>query len=115
MNRMITESYIEGEGDRVLFRLSVSDIAVLDIFTDEQTLVRAREFLCDPGRHHQGTQEMRLGSFGPFDVTMNCITNDETIAIFVDGPDFGQEFRGNQSAGLYVAREELITALNLKR
>jgi hypothetical protein len=54
---------------------------------------------------------MRLGSFGPFSVSMSRFNEDPTVAIFVYGPDFGHEFHGSQSAGLYVPREELLRAL----
>src|SRR5215831_11292119 len=111
----ITESHIEGAGDRVLLRLAVKNSALLDVFTNEETLGRAREFLSDPGGPQQGGQEMRLGSFGPFAISMSRVNDDPTVAIFLNGPDLGNEFRGNQSAGLYVLREELLNAISPRR
>jgi len=80
----------------------------MDVLTDEATLVRCREFL----RGLPAAElEFALGNFGPFDVTLCAYAPHTTVSIFVDGPDFGTEFQGNQSAGLYVPAGEFLALL----
>ena len=106
---MITESYAERSGDDVLFRLAVDGSAVLDVLTDDATLAACREML----RGSAGRmEEIRLGSFGPFHVTVATNALDSTVSIFVDGPTLDDRFRGGQAAGVYVRREDLLNVLD---
>lgn len=107
---MITESYAERSGDEVLFRLAIDGAAVLDVLTDDATLAACREMLrtaSAPGMH-----EMRMGTFGPFGATMVLHGDRSTVSIFVNGPGLDNRFRGNQAAGVYVRREELLNVLD---
>jgi hypothetical protein len=75
--------YLERDGDKLLLRLAVDDAAVLDVLTDPVTLARARTVLTNAPE--RGLTEQRLGSFGPFELTMST-TNAMEVAIAVDGP-----------------------------
>jgi len=58
----------------------------------------------------EGLTSIRMGSFGPFDVTLTL--GKGFVSILVDGPDLEGRFAGNQGAGVYVERQELIDALS---
>jgi len=105
---VITERYLERDGDRLLLRLVVHGAAALDVLTDAPTLSGARAAVERAGAH--GLLEYRLGSFGPFDVTMST-TDGRTVALAVDGPDLGRAFRGDQAIVFYVDRAEILDAL----
>jgi hypothetical protein len=106
--RVITQRYLERDGDKLLLRLALDDAAVLDVLTDPVALAQARTVLKNaPDR---GLTEQRLGTFGPFDVTMST-TNAMDVAIAVDGPDLGSAFQGNQAIVFYVGRDEMLDAL----
>jgi hypothetical protein len=105
---VITQSSLEQAGDRLLLRLAVDDTAVLDVLTDAPTLSSARAAI--EHAPERGLTEHRLGSFGPFDVTLST-TDDRRVALAVDGPDLGNVFRGNQAIVFYAGREEILKAL----
>ena len=104
----ITQHYIERDGNRFLFRFAVEDAAVLDVLTDQPSLERVRELLLNAPM--RGLTEAPFGTFGPFTVTVST-TNEQDVAIAVDGPDLGNTFQGNQAVVFYVTRAELLKAL----
>ena len=106
---MITERYFERAGNKVLFRIAIDDTVVLDILTSDADLARCRELLEGPGA---GRMEwFRLGSFGPFDVTVNRHEDGSSASFFIDGPDLDNAFAGNQTAGVYLSVDDLRAAL----
>jgi len=84
--------------------------SLFDVLTDTATLAKCLGMLSQPERG--GLQSRRLGTFGPFDVTLNLHADRKIVSIFIDGPDLEGAFSGNQSAGLYVEREEILRALS---
>ena len=108
---MITERYIERASDgRILFRIAVSHVAVFDVLTDEATLESCRQLLRNAD-DKKGMQWLRMGSFGPFDVSMT-VSARETVSLLIDGPELDNVFHGHQGAGIYISREEMSRALN---
>jgi len=53
---------------------------------------------------HLGLVDTRIGQFGEFPVTLN-LHHDDTVSIFVDGPDF--DSGRNQSAAIWVDKYRL--------
>ena len=105
---MITEHYLERDGERLLLRLLVDNSAALDVLTDQDAIRQAIEML---QRSDAGFQEHRLGSFGPFNVVVSTLSQGR-VAIAVDGPHLGSAFRGDQSMVLYLDRDELLGVLS---
>lgn len=103
---MLTERYFERQGSAVLFRIAVSDVAVLDVLmTDEdidQCLQLLQSSLSGPA------QTIRMGNFGSFDVNLTVWRDEATILIA--GPTLG--FQGEQAVGLYLQRADLLQALD---
>jgi len=108
---VITEHHLEQDGDRVLWRVVIDGAAALDVLTDHETLARARTALANP--HRRGLVEERLGTFGPFAVTMS-FSEENQVAVAVDGPDLGTGFRGTQAIVFYFTHEGLLAALQGK-
>ena len=106
---MITQRYFERDGDKILWRVSVSDVAVFDILTSDQELDRCRELL--RGSLGADVESVRMGTFGPFEVTLS-LDADGSAAFFIDGPNVGISFSGNQCAGAYLSRTEMLNALD---
>ena len=52
-----------------------------------------------------------MGTFGPFEVTLS-LDADGSAAFFIDGPNVGISFSGNQCAGAYLSRTEMLNALD---
>jgi hypothetical protein len=105
---VITEHHLEQDGDRVLWRVMIDGSAALDVLTDHDTLARAHMALVSAPR--RGLVEERLGTFGPFSVTMS-FTELSQVAVAVDGPELGPSFRGNQAIVFYFTHEDLLAAL----
>ena len=109
---MITQRYLERDGERLLLRLAVAEAAVLDVLTDAPAMARARAALEAAPAPGRGPVELRLGTFGPFDVTLSApAAHGSGATLSVDGPDLGRAFRGTQVVVFYVGRDELIDAL----
>ena len=109
---MITRRYLERDGERLLLRLAVAEAAALDVLTDAPTMARARAALEGAAAGGRGPVEVRLGSFGPFDVTLSApAAPGGGAALSVDGPDLGRAFQGTQAVVFYVGRDELLDAL----
>jgi hypothetical protein len=106
---MITQRYFERDGDRILWRIALDDSAVLDVLTSDVELAQCRELL--HMKSHDGLPSVRMGKFGPFDVTMT-LRGDGSVTLFIDGPDLGPAFAGNQSVGAYIGWEEMLAALD---
>ena len=106
---MITERYLERDGERLLLRLVMHGAATLDVLTDAEALHAARVLLAQPSAA-AAIAECRLGTFGPFPATLSRCRDDE-VAIAVDGPDLGRAFRGDQAIVFYFRRQELLDAL----
>ena len=104
----ITEHYLERNGGRCLLRLVVEGSGVLDVVTEEATLRSCRALLSEP---RDRPLERRLGSFGPFTVTLSLTARSQEAAIMLDGPDLDHAFQGGQAAGLYVDAQELAHVL----
>lgn len=75
--------------------------AVLDIFTSDAQLQKCLKLLEEP---HRGLVSTTIGTFGIYSVTLN-LHHDDTVSIFVDGPDFDQS--RSQSAGIWLGKEDL--------
>jgi hypothetical protein len=103
---VITRAALEPLGDQFLLRL-VTDRAVIDVLTDKVSMKRAREVI---ERQEPVLAEARLGSFGPFQVTLSTSATGE-VAIAVDGPDLGPAVRGNQAIVFYATRAEAAELL----
>src|SRR5690606_26856885 len=76
------QNYLQRDGDRLMLQLAIES-AVLDIVSDRATFLDCMAVLDAP---HQGLVHCRMGSFGPFTVTLN-LNYDDSVSIFVDGPD----------------------------
>lgn len=109
---MITQRHIERDGDRILWRILVNEVAALDVLTNAEALTRARIALEAP-QGRGGLLEEPLGTFGPFDVTMSRTGGESRVALALDGPDLGSKFQGNQAMVLYLDAKELLTALRI--
>ena len=107
---MISERYIERDGERVLWRIAVGGVAALDVLTDHATLNRAR---CALEPTDSVDVEERLGTFGPFAVILRS-TGPNEVAVAIDGPDLGNAFRGDQAVVFYLARTDLLAALQVE-
>lgn len=106
---MITRIAIEQDGDRLLLRLAAGDTAVLDVLTDAASMAEGRYMLeTMKGR----LASMQLGTFGPFPVMLSMYATG-SVALAVDGPDFGDRFRGNQSVVLYSDPTEMMGLLTM--
>ena len=110
---MLTEHYLERSEEQILLRIAVNDVAVIDILTDANLLGLCRSLMRNPDQ--RGLQETRIGTFGPFDVTLSLLKDGMLVALLIDGPDLADRFRGSQSAGVYLTREELLTVLDDER
>ena len=98
---MISRVALEPVGDKLLLRVAAEN-ASLDILTDASSLARARALVRAPQPRFT---ELRLGSFGPFPVTLSVDATGH-VAIAVDGPDLGPTVRGNQAAVFYPTPAE---------
>jgi len=109
---MISQRYFERDGDRILFRFVVSEAAVFDVLTDDVALAQCRQLL----RGELGTDvdTVRMGSFGPFDLTVSLGARTDRLSatVFICGPNVEPMFRGEQTAGAYLTRSELLEALD---
>lgn len=101
---MITNWQLQRRGDSLILGIAVEH-AALDVVSDLALLKDAFTMLRSP---HRGLVDIRIGSFGPFAVTLN-LHHDDTVSIFVDGPDFDGARR--QSAALWVEKERLCGIL----
>jgi hypothetical protein len=106
---MITQRYFERDGDRILFRIAVDETAVFDILTSDPELALCRDLL--RGSLASDIDTVRIGTFGPFDVALSLDRDGQSVALFIDGPNVGSAFRGNQSAGAYLTRKGMLDAL----
>ena len=107
---MITQRYFEHGPLGILFRIAIDDRAVIDVLTTADALSACREFLSDS--ESNSLESVRLGSFGPFEVTMGLSADDATVTLFIDGPELGNQYRGDQSVGVYIDRDEMLRALD---
>lgn len=57
-----------------------------------------------------GHESIRLGSFGPLDVTLSV--SKTMVSLMIDGPELDHAFAGGQGAGIYVSRDEMLKALS---
>ena len=97
---MITDWQIERRDEEMLLGIAVEH-AVLDIVTHRGLLTTCLAMLESP---HVGHVDTRMGQFGDFPVTLN-LHHDDTVSIFVDGPDFTSP--RNQSAAIWVEKDRL--------
>jgi hypothetical protein len=79
--------------------------AILDIESDRETLTRCLRLLEGPP---DGARDLEMGRFGPHAIHLNRHV-DDTVSIFVDGPNFAQGRR--QSAAIWVDKESLCSVL----
>jgi hypothetical protein len=109
---IISQRYFERDGDRILFRFVVSEAAVFDVLTDDVALDQCRQLL--RGQLGTDVDTVRMGSFGPFDVTMSLgpRTDKLSATVFICGPNVGLAFRGDQTAAAYLTRSQLLDALD---
>jgi len=107
---MITQRYLERDGDRVLFRFAVNDTAVFDVLTTDVELERCRAFLRQ--ELSDDVEEVRMGGFGPFDVILNRGADDVSMQILVSIPLNSSVFVGDQCVGAYLQRADLLEALD---
>jgi hypothetical protein len=98
---MITEWHIERKGEALLLGIAVADTAVLDIVSDRASLIACLQMLESP---HVGLVHTQMGRLGEFPITLN-LHHDETVSIFIDGPDF--DTPRNQSAAIWVEKDRL--------
>ena len=104
---MITQRYLERDGDRLLLRLGIGESAAVDILTTAEAMAEARTLL---GAAVDGPRaEYRLGSFGEFDITIS--SDGQAVWIAVDGPDLDSPFRGGQAIVFSVGVAEMVEAL----
>ena len=97
---MITDWQIERRGEEMLLGIAVEQ-DVLDIVTHRGLLTACLAMLESPP---VGLVDTRMGQFGDFPVTLN-LHHDDTVSIFVDGPDFISP--RNQSAAIWVEKDRL--------
>jgi hypothetical protein len=107
---MITQRYFERDGKRTLFRFAVSDNAVFDVLTTDVDLERCRSFL--RGELGAEVEDVRMGDFGPFDVILNRGADAESVQLFICAPQSSSAFSGEQCVGAYLARDDLLAALD---
>ena len=107
---MITQRYFENGPLGILFRIAIDNSAVIDVLTTADALSACRAFLSDSEAN--SLESVRLGSFGPFEVTMGLSAEDATVTLFIDGPELGSQYRGDQSVGIYIERDEMLRALD---
>jgi hypothetical protein len=98
---VLREHHIRRRDDAILLMMAVES-AVLDVETDEKRLRECLALLDAP--HLGGLVSTPLGKFGPFDVMLN-IYHDDSLSVFVDGPDFEESF--NQSAAIWLSKEDM--------
>ena len=101
---MITDWQVQRRGESLILGIAVEH-AVLDVVSDLALLKGCLAMLRSP---HSGLVHRRMGSFGPFAVTLN-LHHDDTASIFVDGPDF--DGARCQSAAVWVEKERLCGLL----
>jgi hypothetical protein len=80
--------------------------AVLDIETNEELLKNCLALIDSA---HRGLVDCKMGKFGSWPVTMIAHA-DESVTVFADGPLF--EASRNQSAGLYLSKDDAKRAIN---
>jgi hypothetical protein len=97
---MIRECDIRRRGDLILVGIAL-DNAVLDFETTQAIL---RDCLMFLDESHIGLASMSIGTFGPFQVTLNK-HHDGDFSIFVDGPHF--EPQRELCAAIWLSVEEL--------
>ena len=97
---MITGWQVQRRGEATILGIAVEH-AVLDIVTYRGLLMSCLKMLESP---HVGLVDTRMGQFGDFPVTLN-LHHDDTVSIFVDGPDFTSG--RNQSAAIWVEKDRL--------
>jgi hypothetical protein len=107
---MITQRYLERDGEKILFRVAIDDVAVFDILTSDPELARCRELLL--GSLGADVESVRIGTFGPFEVTLRLDPDGKSATFFIDGPNVGSAFCGDQVAGAYLTRVEMLDALD---
>jgi hypothetical protein len=95
----IRDHQILRQGNNILLGIALDD-AVLDIETTAQQL---RECLKVLQESNQALLRPVLGNFGIYPIAVNV--DDNTVSIFVDGPDFVQS--RNQSAAIWLDKEDL--------
>jgi hypothetical protein len=106
---MITQRYFERDGEKVLLRIAISETSVLDILTTDEDLARCRQLLLSTPL--ESTETIRMGSFGALNVTLT-VSRDDSATILIEGPNLGDAFRGDQVAGAYLDRVDLLRALD---
>jgi hypothetical protein len=97
---MIKDHQIVRRDEGMILGIALEN-AVLDILTNDALLQQCLKLLKEP---HRGLASTTIGSFGIYSVTLN-LHHDETLSIFVDGPDFDQS--RNLSAGIWLEKEDL--------
>ena len=102
---MTVEYEFERAGDRILLRLMINKTVAFDVLTDASVLSACLDFIEQP--RGNGMQNMRIGSFGPFDVSLVLHANRSTASFVIDGPDLDNDFAGNQAVVLYLPRPEI--------
>jgi len=107
---MITQRYLERDGDRVLFRFAVNDDTVFDVLTTDVKLEQCRGFL--RGDLNSDVGHVQMGEFGPFDVILNRAADPMKVQIWICIPLNSSVFSGDQCVGAYLQRGDLLKALN---
>jgi hypothetical protein len=97
---MITDWQIQRRGEGLILGIAVQD-AVLDVVSDPSLLASCLAMLESP---HHDLAHTCMGHFGKFPVMLN-LHNDETVSIFIHGPDF--ESGRCQSAAIWVGKQRL--------
>ena len=102
---MITQWHIERNGEALMLDIVVKNTALLEIVSDHASLARCLQMLESP---HVGLVDTQMGRFGVFPITLN-LHHDDTVSIFIDGPDFNTP--RNQSAAIWVEKARLCEIL----
>ena len=97
---MISDWQIQRRGESLILGIAVQH-ALLDVVSDHSLLAGCLAMLESP---HQGHVDSRMGRFGEFPVRLN-LHHDETVSIFVDGPDF--DAGRCQSAAIWIDKDRL--------
>jgi hypothetical protein len=101
---VITDWQVQRNGRLLILGIAVG-VGHLDVVTDDVLLKNCLAMLRSP---HRGFVHTRMGSFGPFDVTLN-LHHDDSVSIFVDGPKFDDD--RTQSAAIWVEKDRLSEIL----
>jgi hypothetical protein len=97
---MIHEWDIRRRGDAILVGIAL-DHAILDFETTAQLL---RDGLVVLDAPHKGLRSIPIGTFGPFQVTLNKHP-EGGVSVFLDGPPF--EPNRDMCAAIYLSTQEM--------